>query len=165
MENIGNVALSRLIKDQVSEADHAKLAFVSQVSHQLRTPVHGLVGQLALIRECSSPAQLEPIDSYLKVADVCIESLRETLDATLDFAKLSDLTLATNEPAEAHETVDLAAMLHDTVVSAYARQMRLTSAAGDDEGDMDCAAIDVVLDLAGREEGWLASVQVSNWRR
>ncbi|ORY73259.1 hypothetical protein BCR35DRAFT_307281 [Leucosporidium creatinivorum] len=170
LENVGHILLSRLAKEQAIQADHAKLAFVSQISHELRTPLHGLAGQLELIRAACTASPQAPVDAQtFAVADVCLESLREILDDTLSFAKLSQVGAASSrptlEPAEASELVDLSALLRDTTKSAWARKMRRESAEGEGDWSQGAEDVEVVLDFAGREEGWQASVGVADWRR
>lgn len=170
LENVGHILLSRLTKEQAIQADQAKLAFVSQISHELRTPLHGLAGQLELIRAACTASPQAPVDAQtFAIADVCLESLREILDDTLSFAKLSQAGAASSRPtleaAEASELVDLSALLRDTTKSAWARKMKRESAEGSGEGSPEAEEVEVSLEFDGREQGWLASVGVADWRR
>lgn len=61
--------------------------------------------------------------------------------------------------------MDLSALLRDTTKSAWARKMRRESAEGDGDWSQGAEEVEVVLDFAGREEGWHASVGVADWRR
>lgn len=139
-----------------------------QISHELRTPLHGLAGQLELIRSACTATPRAPVDSHaFAVADVCLESLREILDDTLSFASLSQAGPTSTKPnleaAEANEVVDLAALLRDTTKSAWARKVRRACAEG--QGEDEGVDVKVVLDLAGREKGWMADIAVADWRR
>lgn len=68
---------------------------------------------------------------------------------------------------ELSEVVDLATLLKETTTCAWARKMRRASADGDGESAWEEGALDVevVLDFAARDEGWMATVNVTDWRR
>lgn len=160
-KNIGWVCLSALIRDQSSESDRTKLAFVSSISHALRLPLHGLAGQLELMRGAGAG-----VDEYLRVADVCMDSLRSLLDDSVDFYNLNDqpTTQATSSSSSSSsEIVDLAELLQDVTARSLTRAVQLAQQEGEDApGTKD---VRVVVDIAARQNGWLARSRPSDLGR
>lgn len=141
--------MSALLRERALVSDQAKLAFVSQISHEVRTPVYGIASQLSLIREFSPPNQLHKlvnllnVDSnltieltlplqapMLDVADVCVDALRDCLDDCLDYAKLSDPkagdTSAEQIDAQRrqYKRCDLAKLAEDIAKATWLRKKR-----------------------------------------
>lgn len=159
LENVGHVCLSSLIKDQDAESDRARLAFVSSISHALRLPLHGLAGQLELIRGAS-----RDLDEYLQVADVCMDSLRSTLQDAIDFYDLSDHLSVSAFSTSTVELVDLAALLQDVTTRALNRSVQVAFEA-DDESGVRAKPVRVILDVAARDQGWLVRANAGDLRR
>lgn len=71
-------------------ASAAKSDFVASVSHEMRTPLHGILGMLQLAEE-------KPLDSdvrrHLDLAKHSAELLAETIDEILDFSKIEARSL------------------------------------------------------------------------
>ncbi|KAJ7829950.1 hypothetical protein B0H13DRAFT_2434252 [Mycena leptocephala] len=67
----------------VSEA-HAKFVVGT---HELRTPLHGLLGQLDLVRDTISSGELAILPSLLDAAEFCGAVLRDIVDDILEFGK------------------------------------------------------------------------------
>ncbi len=70
---------------RAEEASAAKSEFVANISHEMRTPLHGILGmlQLAMERAASSEVQRQ-----LDLARRSAESLLNTIDDILDFSKI-----------------------------------------------------------------------------
>jgi signal transduction histidine kinase/DNA-binding response OmpR family regulator len=70
---------------RAEEASAAKSEFVANISHEMRTPLHGILGmlQLAMERAASSEVQRQ-----LDLARRSAESLLSTIDDILDFSKI-----------------------------------------------------------------------------
>lgn len=163
LANVGHVCLSALVKDQDVESDRARLAFVSSISHALRLPLHGLAGQLELIRGASTG-----LEEHLAVADVCMDSLRGLIDDAVDFHHLNEPLAVAPPPASASDSnadvVDLSALLQDVTTRALNRSLQDAFDAGDDESSPP-KQVSVVVDVASRAEGWLARARPNDLRR
>ncbi|KAJ4365128.1 hypothetical protein N0V83_008746 [Neocucurbitaria cava] len=76
--------LSRL--DAVA-LNQAKTTFVASISHELRSPLHGILGTLEFINDTS-------LDSFqtsmLNAMNACGKTLLDTVDHVLDYAKISE---------------------------------------------------------------------------
>ncbi|GAA5892979.1 hypothetical protein JCM8208_004142 [Rhodotorula glutinis] len=158
--NVGHVSLSALVKDQDVESDRARLAFVSSISHALRLPLHGLAGQLELIRGASTG-----LDEQLAVADVCMDSLRGLLDDALEYYHLNDPLAVQPAPGAASEIVDLSALLQDVTAHALNRSLQDAFDGDEDEPGMPKKNVAVVVDVAARAGGWLARARANDLRR
>lgn len=96
--------------------------------HLHRTPLHGINSQVELIREFSTPSQLRRLAPLLDTAEVCLESLRDVLDDTLDFAKLTSSTTSEEERQRAHaravSPTNLEQLLEDVSKATWVRKKR-----------------------------------------
>lgn len=161
LTNVGHVCLSALVKDQDVESDRARLAFVSSISHALRLPLHGLAGQLELIRGASTG-----LDEHLAVADVCIDSLRGLLADAVDYYNMNDpLAVQPAPSAAAPDLVDLPALLHDVTTRALNRSLQDAFDGDEDIPGLPKKNVAVVVDVAARAGGWLARARANDLRR
>ncbi|KAM0792829.1 hypothetical protein ACM66B_002595 [Microbotryomycetes sp. NB124-2] len=132
VENVGAVLIANILRKRVIDADRAKLSFVSQVSHELRTPLFAVGGQLELIRQLtkSYPSVQKTLTPLLDVAEVCVSSLKEVLDDTLEFSKMTSKVDGQEAPPPAMTDVHLGTLVEDVVKSVWARVRQAASAAG-----------------------------------
>ncbi|KAM0749780.1 hypothetical protein T439DRAFT_381348 [Meredithblackwellia eburnea MCA 4105] len=169
IRNVGQICLSSLLREEAMSADRSKLAFVTQISHELRTPVHLLGGQLELTRQELVTSQQEGLRNFFKIADICLDSLKSIIDDSIDFAKLSnDADHGRVTPGVANDIVDLRKVIADATRAAWTRKMRMSSKSAEEEDDADARplqVVDVILSFAGREKGWLAQVNLADLRR
>jgi two-component system, sensor histidine kinase len=90
---------------EAESASQAKSAFLANISHEIRTPFHGLMGMLSLLRETGlAPKQID----YLRTATESADHLLAILNDILDMSQLESGRLTLN-PAP----VDLRALLRD----------------------------------------------------
>ena len=154
-------------------ADRAKLAFVSAISHELRTPLHGVSSQVELIREFSSPKERARLAPLLECAEICLESLRDVLDDTLDFAKLSNGSTPENRRL-GHKRVNLETLLQDVCLATWVRRRRVDLVSSDaspaatpqqSPAPNQQQRVDVILEVEQRSAGWEAMVDVGALKR
>ncbi|GAA5866559.1 hypothetical protein JCM8547_005459 [Rhodosporidiobolus lusitaniae] len=172
--SVGAIIVGSLLRQRALEADRAKLAFVSQVSHELRTPCHGVNSQLELIREFASPKELVHLAPLIDAAETCIESLRDVLDDTLDFSKLTNVSAA--EAADlarrAQVPSDLASLVENVLKSTWVRKQRTDlvnmdvrkAGAGGGNGEEE-PKVSLVLEMEERKGGWDVMVDVGGLKR
>jgi hypothetical protein len=90
---------------EAESASQAKTAFLANISHEIRTPFHGLMGMLSLLRETGlTPKQID----YLRTATESADHLLAILNDILDMSQLESGRL-TLSPAP----VDLRTLLRD----------------------------------------------------
>ncbi|MEE8353027.1 MAG: response regulator, partial [Dehalococcoidales bacterium] len=99
-------------KRAAEDANEAKSEFLSRVSHEVRTPVHGTLGMLDLAMD--SELSLEQAE-YLSLARSSTESLLSIINDILDFSKIGARQLVLDEApfdlrAVLEEAVDLLAL-------------------------------------------------------
>ncbi|ORY74544.1 hypothetical protein BCR35DRAFT_306686 [Leucosporidium creatinivorum] len=165
--NVGAITMGYLLRQRAEQADRAKLAFVSQISHELRTPLHGINSQVELIREFSTPGQLRRLAPLLDTAEVCLESLRDVLDDTLDFAKLTSSSTSEEERQRAHARAvtptNLEQLLEDVSKATWVRKKRTDLVTADVGTPKDGSAqqprtpspqVDLILEVENRAAGW-----------
>lgn len=102
-------------RDMARADERAKARFLGVISHEMRTPLNGILGTIQLIEEdMNSPAQ--PADTtlqtYLPVLKTCATSLHHLVDDVLDITQIeSGLKLKPR-------SFDLEQMVRDVVASA-----------------------------------------------
>ncbi|KAL1628296.1 hypothetical protein SLS54_001869 [Diplodia seriata] len=133
----GNSIMMELSRLDAITSDRAKTTFVASISHELRCPLHGILGGVQFLQDTS-------LDTYqagmLDSVAMCGKTLLDTIDHVLDFAKINtftrqplkdcssrrqdpiDLTVrkgsqSLSEPANLFANIDLA-MLTEEVIEA-----------------------------------------------
>lgn len=76
---------------QVIAADSAKSDFISSVSHELRSPLHGILGSVEILQ---TEELNHAISTLVEQVASCGHSLLEIIDHLLDFAELKQQRLA-----------------------------------------------------------------------
>ena len=71
--------------DQAEQASMAKSQFLATTSHELRTPMNGILGMLQLLKKTPLTAQQE---AYADKSESAARSLLRLLDTILDFSKI-----------------------------------------------------------------------------
>ncbi|KAI5475998.1 hypothetical protein MNV49_000511 [Pseudohyphozyma bogoriensis] len=148
----GGIIVGSLLRQRALEADRAKLA------------------QLELIREFSSPEQLAKLTPFLDVADVCLESLRDVLDDTLDFGKLANSMPETAGPVPTRSLVqaDLEKLAGDVAKACWVRKERVDSITAEATGKGSQPAkgkVDVILEVDRKVPSWLTYLDVGGMKR
>ncbi|NEX18657.1 MAG: hybrid sensor histidine kinase/response regulator [Halochromatium sp.] len=72
-------------KERAEAANQAKSAFVANMSHEVRTPMNGVLGMIELLSQTSLDQQQR---GFVEVARTSTESLLNVLNAILDFSKI-----------------------------------------------------------------------------
>lgn len=121
----------------------------------------------------ASPEELRKLAPLLDAADVCLESLSDVLNDTLDFSKLSNA--AALSPAEvaaqqlrAVVATDLHSLVEGVTKSVWVRKRRVELVSNDvEQGDhrKRDEQVDLILDVADRPSGWRAMADVGGLKR
>jgi signal transduction histidine kinase len=84
----GNSIMAEKARLDASMADRMKSNFISTVSHELRSPLHGILASAELLKDMSvSAAQIDVIS----MIDICGRTLLDTINHVLDFTELNRL--------------------------------------------------------------------------
>jgi PAS domain S-box-containing protein len=94
-------------RDQAETANRAKSRFLAMVSHEVRTPLNGILGMADLLRDTAlTPEQT----TYVKAVKTSGDALLSLIDEILDFSKIE----AGRIDLDSRE-FDLAALVEETV--------------------------------------------------
>lgn len=100
---------------QARDAERAMSLFMAAMSHEIRVPLHSVLGAASLVKD-ASPGDLQTLVDLL---DTSARSLNATLDNVLNFSRFEH-----QAPQPCPELVSLPVMLHDLlrVKEIFARQ-------------------------------------------
>ena len=107
----------RELLERVRQANSAKSEFLSHMSHDLRTPINGILGMLAILEK--SEGDLERQRDCRKKIRVSVEHLLSLVNDVLQVSRLES-----GRPAAVEEPFDLRAVLEDcvTILSPLAEE-------------------------------------------
>jgi PAS domain S-box-containing protein len=110
-------------RDQAESANSAKSRFLAMVSHEVRTPLNGILGMADLLRDTTlTPEQT----TYVRAVKASGDALLSLIDEILDFSKIE----AGRIDLDARE-FDLAALVEETVEliapRAQAKELEIAS--------------------------------------
>jgi signal transduction histidine kinase/ligand-binding sensor domain-containing protein/CheY-like chemotaxis protein len=118
-------------REAAESANHAKSEFLANVSHEMRTPMNGIIGMTELALEgSSSPEQRE----YLHLAKVSADSLLIVINDILDYSKVEAGKL-TLDPAPFSLSEFLAITIKLLAVPARQKGLKLILAADENLPD------------------------------
>ncbi|KAI5363119.1 putative signal transduction response regulator, receiver domain, histidine kinase/HSP90-like ATPase [Septoria linicola] len=80
-----DVVMAQVSRREAKMTDKAKTDFISSVSHELRSPLHGIIGSLELLQDRDRPAD-QPLIAQM---ERCTSALTDVIDHLLDFAKIN----------------------------------------------------------------------------
>jgi signal transduction histidine kinase len=88
LQAFGNSVTSEVARLNAQKADRAKTTFIASISHELRSPLHGILGSVEFLRETVASAYQESLVSSI---ETCGKTLLDTIDHVLDYAKINKL--------------------------------------------------------------------------
>lgn len=81
--------MAELARLEVIAADQAKATFISSVSHELRSPLHGVLAGVEFLQESDLDAYQEEMTATISMAG---KTLLDTINNILDFTKINSFT-------------------------------------------------------------------------
>jgi signal transduction histidine kinase len=100
LQAFGNSITSEVARLSTQKADKAKTTFIASISHELRSPLHGILGSVEFLRDTVSSAYQESLVSSI---ETCGKTLLDTIDHVLDYAKINKLRSATSRRKQRNE--------------------------------------------------------------
>jgi signal transduction histidine kinase len=88
LQAFGNTIASEVARLSAQKADRAKTTFIASISHELRSPLHGILGSVEFLRDTVASAYQESLVSSI---ETCGKTLLDTIDHVLDYAKINRL--------------------------------------------------------------------------
>ncbi|KAK4977424.1 hypothetical protein LTR66_010712 [Elasticomyces elasticus] len=83
----GDSIMAEVARLDVKMADRAKADFISSISHELRSPLHGILGSVECLQDTVVDAFQE---NMVHTVETCGKTLLDTIDHLLDFAKINN---------------------------------------------------------------------------
>lgn len=118
LRSMGSVLRAKSISDRVKEADAIKTAFLSSISHELRTPMHGVMMGLEVLGKAVVSGDQEDIKTSLAATETSGYTLQTILNDVLDFGKWTTMTVD-ESPSGPANLVELATRAMMTCSSHY----------------------------------------------
>jgi signal transduction histidine kinase len=147
VRTMGSVLRAQALQARMIAADATKTAFLSFISHELRTPMHGVLTGLQLVREAVRRQEWDQLASLLGVAESSGKTLQHLLNDVLDFGSIGKKDQKESRTAE----VDLARSAEEM---AMACSTRMTS-----EG----VGVDLIVEYEKRN--WKAMIDEAGYHR
>ncbi|RAK78901.1 hybrid sensor histidine kinase/response regulator [Aspergillus fijiensis CBS 313.89] len=140
MAAFSNSVMAEISRLNLQAADRAKADFISSISHELRSPLHGILGTLELLNDTATSVTQRPL---LETVSSCGKTLLDTLNNLLDYGKMNAL----NDPQGSQKQNE----------SKYEEERRTSKSQGPPEQEEDLSLIvqEVVEGLvAGQDFFW-----------
>jgi len=80
--------ISEIARWNAQKSDRTKTTFIASISHELRSPLHGILGSVEFLRDSISSSYQE---SLVNSIETCGRTLLDTIDHVLDYAKINKL--------------------------------------------------------------------------
>jgi hypothetical protein len=91
LKAFGHSITSELGRWNAQKSDRAKTTFIASISHELRSPLHGILGSVEFLRDTVSSGYQQSLVSSI---ETCGKTLLDTIDHVLDYAKINKLRSA-----------------------------------------------------------------------
>jgi len=88
LKAFGSCIMSEVASMEALNTNIAKTRFIASISHDLRSPLHGLLGSLEFLEDTMTSAYQV---SLLGSIETCGKTLLDTIDHLLDYAKINNL--------------------------------------------------------------------------
>ena len=181
-----NSVMAEVARLDTKLADAAKADFISSISHELRSPLHGILGMTDLLKDTAIDNQQI---SHVQTIETCGKTLLETINHVLDFAKINNLTRGTSKkskkrtqsakhvisPGQSHTNdimtlindVDMSVLAEDVVESVFAGHVYQKVSAQTYELSSckkEALPMTLILDI-NESENYVFRTQPGAWRR
>ncbi|KAH0379166.1 hypothetical protein KCU92_g8309, partial [Aureobasidium melanogenum] len=178
----GMAIMSEVAKLDTAMADKTKSDLLNSISHELRSPLHGILGSI----ECLESSDLDPLQHGLvETVETCGRTLLDTINHLLDFSKINNFTRNKSKRQKNSETrqadmLSLDSTVHlptiteealETVVAGYSstassREESNTSRASKHTHRTPDRDVKVIVDIEAKDhENWLLCSEGGAWKR
>ncbi|KAE9966934.1 hypothetical protein BLS_006676 [Venturia inaequalis] len=89
LKAFGNSVMTELSRLNAIASNKTKTTFAASISHELRSPLHGILGGIEFLQQSEN---LDPFQkSMLYSTSICGKTLLDTLNHVMDYAKINEL--------------------------------------------------------------------------
>ncbi|KAF1956967.1 hypothetical protein CC80DRAFT_491834 [Byssothecium circinans] len=175
-----NSVMAEVARLDTRLADSAKADFISSISHELRSPLHGILGMTDLLKETQIDSQQE---SHIQTIETCGKTLLDTINHVLDYAKINNLTRGsskrrtkrlktaissagghTNDIMTIISDVDMSVLAEEALDSVFAGFHFQQSAVLDKSAKPNASPVAVIVDI-NKSDNYVFRTQPGAWRR
>jgi signal transduction histidine kinase/CheY-like chemotaxis protein len=155
-----NSVMAEVSRIEALSVSRAKSDFISSISHELRSPLHGILASSELLREGLEDPNLL---SMLDMVDSCGTTLLDTFNNLLDYAKINNVSKALEDKDEDKDnhgrrirksetkTTDLSVLVQDVVEAVNLGHTSKTAFQNNQENQ---SVFTTMAELARAEEGF-----------
>ena len=113
----GHSVMSEVSRLNTLSADRAKGDFISNVSHELRSPLHGILASVEFLADTSLDGfQRNLVDTV----DMCGRTLLDTIEHVLDFSKIKKFGHEAMQPLGVVADLDVSVVIEEVLEGVYA---------------------------------------------
>jgi len=113
----GHSVMSEVSRLNTLSADRAKGDFISNVSHELRSPLHGILASVEFLADTVLDGfQRNLIDTV----DICGRTLLDTIEHVLDFSKIKKFGQESMQPMGVVADLDISAVIEEVIEGVFA---------------------------------------------
>ncbi|EHY53530.1 hypothetical protein HRR83_003735 [Exophiala dermatitidis] len=140
LKAFNNAVMNEVNRINLALSDTAKATFLANISHELRSPLHGILGSIEFLHDTA----MDDFQSSMVISvETCGKTLLDTVNHVLDYAKINSLSkggsLRSNsrdnhhqiEPSNSDsslvEDFDMAVVVEEAVEAVYAGQVFRTA--------------------------------------
>jgi signal transduction histidine kinase len=176
----GMAIMSEVAKLDTAMADKAKSDLLNSISHELRSPLHGILGSI----ECLESTDLDPMQQGLvATVDTCGRTLLDTINHLLDFSKINNFTRTKskrqkNSESRQADMLSLDSTVHlptiteealETVFAGYTASANSREESNSSQtlnNSKPNRNVEVVVDIEAKDhENWLLCTEGGAWKR
>ncbi|KAI4847792.1 hypothetical protein E4T44_04313 [Aureobasidium sp. EXF-8845] len=176
----GMSIMSEVAKLDTAMADRAKSDLLNSISHELRSPLHGILGSA----ECLESSDLDPMQHGLvETVDTCGRTLLDTINHLLDFSKINNFTRNKSKRQKNSETrradmLSLDSTVHlptiteealETVFAGYTSSVHSREDSDSSQASKNTTPkrnVEVIVDIEAKDhEKWLLCTEGGAWKR
>jgi len=113
----GHSVMSEVSRLNTLSADHAKGDFISNVSHELRSPLHGILASVEFLADTT-------LDGFqrnlVETVDICGRTLLDTIEHVLDFSKIKKFGQDSMQSMGVVADLDISAVIEEVLEGVFA---------------------------------------------
>lgn len=173
-----NNLMCEVMRREALTTDKAKSDFISSISHELRSPLHGILASSQLLAESKvQPHQME----YIQMVDTCTRTLLDITDHLLDHAKINYFTKQKEQRRQSLRrpkkpqlrlyslvsSINMLSIIEDTASSMAASSHQMLQAPRTTRSTLDSEetlTVPILFDIPPQDI-WKFDSEAGSWRR